>query len=99
MDKLASKKRLYAGLGDYARQRRMQDMRKKYGTGSPELDAVAASQDEAVESAQLPGTKRSPIDVSDVDSGAAAAGPAMDDAMAAMAEDEEMQKWMAKQKG
>lgn len=97
MDRLGVKKKLYAGMGDFAKQRRGEELRKKYGTGNPQLDAVAASQDEAVESAEMP--KMPMMDASSIDSGASAAEPAIDDAMSAMAEDEEMAKWMAKQRG
>lgn len=99
MDRLGIKKKLYAGMGDFAKQRRGQEMKKKYASGNPEVDRIAASQDEAVESAEMPMVDMKAIDMSGVDSGASEAGPAIDEAMAAMAEDEEMAKWMAKQKG
>lgn len=101
MDRLGVKRKIYAGMADFAKAKRGESLRKKYATGSPALDAVAASQEEAADSAQMPVVTKKTMaaDVSDVDSGADAAGPAMDDAMAAMAEDEEMAKWMAKQKG
>lgn len=99
MDRLKVKKKLYAGLGDFARQKRGEELRKKYSTGNPNLDAVAESQEEAIEKAEMPTVNQKAMDMSDVDSGADAAGPAIDDAMAAMAEDEEEAKWMAKQRG
>lgn len=101
MDRLKVKKKLYAGLGDFARQQRGQELRKKYSTGSPELDAASEAQEEAAEAAELPSIPASKplMDSSDIDSGASDAAPAIEDAMSAMAEDEEEAKWMAKQRG
>lgn len=109
MDRLKVKKKLYAGLGDFAKQKRGEELRKKYvkdiGGGAmtaddvDRLSRVAASQDEAAEAAHMPTVNQKAMDMSDVPSGADAAGPAIDDAMAAMAEDEEEAKWMAKQRG
>ena len=88
MDKLGSKKRLYAGLGDFARERRMEEMRKKYSTGNPELDAASELQDEAAEAAEMPMMKGGNSKLG----GEADFESDLDE----MAEDE---KWMMKQKG
>jgi hypothetical protein len=56
MDKLAIKKGLFAGMGDFAKQMRMEQLRKKYAKGglSDEMAEVAAGQDNAAEEAKLP---------------------------------------------
>lgn len=103
MDRFKTKKKLYAGLGDFAKQMRGQEMRKKYSTGSQRLDEVAASQDAAVEAAEMP--RKKPADLSltigvgDVAKDAEGWQAENEKALADIAEDEEMAKWMAKQKG
>jgi hypothetical protein len=59
MDKLSIKKGLFAGMGDFARQMRMEQLRKKYAKGglSNEMAEVAAGGDNAVEESKLPDTK------------------------------------------
>lgn len=104
MDRLKVKKKLYAGMGDFARQRRGEEMRKKYGTGNANLDAAAAMQEEAAEASEMPQVNPSISQgISEVASDQSRIQgedkAALDDAMGQMAEDEEMAKWMAKQRG
>lgn len=99
MDKLGSKKRLYAGLGEYARGRRAEEMRKKYGTGNAELDRAAALQDEAVDEAELPTEASIAVKTSPLVKGAQEANAEMDADLLALDEDEEMKKWTRKQMG
>jgi len=105
MDGLKTKKKLYAGLGDFARQTRAGQMKAKYGTGSPELDAAAAKQDEAVESAGLPKGNTNgkgfsiTVGLGDVARDADKWQSENDAALEELAEDEEMAKWTRKQRG
>lgn len=112
MDKLEIKKRLYGGLGDYARMRRGQALKKKYATGMPEFDRAQEGLDDAAEGAEMPkmgkaaGMNLAAPFTKGIDEVAADAGKgneayarALDEASHDMDEDEEMQKWMAKQRG
>ena len=105
MDKLGSKKRLYAGLGEYARSRRAEEMRKKYGTGNAELDRAAALQNEAAEDVELPSiaakVKRQPLieGMEEVNADADKWAADNEAALRELDEDEEMQKWSRKQMG
>jgi hypothetical protein len=101
MDKLGTKRKLYAGLGDFARQTRLSQLKKKYSTGSPEMDADLEKQDAVVDSASLPSAKSvtGPIQTADVAADADKMNADYEKTLADMNEDEEMQKWMAKQRG
>jgi hypothetical protein len=101
MDKLGTKKKLYAGLGDFARQKRMEQMRKKYGAAPPEMAADLEKQDATVDAASLPSVKSvtGPIQTADVAADADKMNADYEKTLADMNEDEEMQKWMAKQRG
>ena len=97
MDRLSVKKKLYAGLGDFARQKRMEEMRRKYSAAPPAMAAQMESEDEAVERASMPTTgKAGQLKVDKMED---VNNDAFEKSMADMAEDEEMQKWMAKQRG
>jgi len=110
MDKMKTKKKLYGGLGDFARQMRAHQMRKKYTTGNPALDA-ATNNDEAIEGAELPGVPMkgntdASMEGNELEHGMKSVNADADKwqnenqaALDEMADDEEMQKWMAKQKG
>lgn len=100
------RKSIYAELGDEARRRQLEGWRKKYGTGSDALNESAASVDAAGEAAQLPDASAiaakvaaKGLDASDVVSDADAWAEKNREALAALEEDEEDAKWMAKQKG
>lgn len=106
MDKLKAKRNLYAGLGDFARQTRAKQMRKKYGSGSPEMDADFEKQDEAIDKAAMPVMpKKGGVSVTisegiaDTAKDADKSNRDYEQTLADMDEDEEMQKWMAKQQG
>lgn len=97
MDRNKIRMGLMASLGQQARKQRLAKGRQKYQTGNPQLDAASAMQDEAAEGVEMPAVEA--LDVSDVDSGAAGTGEAIAAAAELEDEDEEMAKWMAKQKG
>lgn len=110
MDRLKIKKNLYAGMGDFARQKRAQDLRKKYAAAPPAMAEQFEKEDAAVDNASLPESSAAEMktdaammpSMDDVDSGAAQNKQAIEDAMAEMArgdEEEEDKKWMAKQRG
>lgn len=97
MDRLKIKKKLYAGMGDFAKQKRGEELRKKYSAAPPAMAEQMEKVDEAGEAASLPNMhKDAALKVymmEDVNS---------DDfqrAMQEMAESEEDAKWMAKQRG
>lgn len=101
MDRLKIKKKLYAGMGDFAKQKRGEELRKKYAAAPPAMAKQMESEDAAVDAAALPkagALDMSGADVSDVNSGSEENKLAIDEAMGAIAEDEEMAKWMAKQR-
>ena len=110
MEKLKLQRMLMRGLGEDAKARKREMMRQKYADAPPAMAAQMASEDEAVDNAQLPNMKggaldMSGADVSDVASDPEQTGQAIRDAAAVREasadpmEDEEMQKWMAKQRG
>ena len=93
MDRLKIRRTLYASMGDDARRSRAEDMRKKYANVPPAMADAMAGEDEATEAAKLPDVGALKIDkMEDINN---------DDfqkAMSDLEEDDEMQKWMAKQK-
>jgi hypothetical protein len=99
MDKLKLQRMLMRGLGEDAKARKREMMRQKYADAPPAMAAQMEAEDDATEKAELPKVDMSGADVSDVDSGAEETGRAIREAAADPMEDEEMQKWMAKQRG
>jgi hypothetical protein len=105
---LRTKRKLYAGLGDFAKMKQADGLRKKYGTGNANLDRASTIADEAAESAEMPDSNaiaarvaaaKPPGNIDDVLSDADRQNREAASMFAEMDEDEEMQKWMAKQKG
>jgi hypothetical protein len=95
MDRLKMRMAMMKDLGDSARQHRLAKQKQKYAGVSPEMAADLAKQDEVVDAAALPGA-----DVSDLPTDKwNAENKAAIEAAADPLEDEEMQKWMAKQRG
>lgn len=96
---LKTKQKLYAGLGDFARQQRVAGLKKKYNTGMPEMDADMEKQDRAIDDAEMPmmgKSKMSMMDTSDVAADADRQNKEYEQELDDMAEDE---KWMRKQQG
>jgi hypothetical protein len=109
MDKFTVKKRLYAGLGDFARQKRREELKKKYGAAPAAMAADFEAQDRAIDDAQMPDLaslkKKAPAvatiteGMDDIAKDADQQNADYEKTLGDMSEDEEMQKWMAKQRG
>lgn len=94
---MKTRNKLYAEMGDWARQERMRKAAEKYKKMgmSPEMAESQADVGEAGEMAQMPKMEGISVDDIEVPDSSKAIAEAAQDAD----EDEEMQKWMAKQKG
>jgi len=102
---------LVQGMGDYARQNRLARLKKKYGAAPPAMAADMMKQDEAIDAAHMPEPKNDPdksmegseamlSGMKDVNADAAAGNQDYKSALGLSDDDdEEMQKWMAKQRG
>ncbi len=100
---------LVQGMGDYARQNRLNRLKKKYGAAPPAMAADMMKQDEAVDAAHMPEAKNDPdkpmeggeamlSGMKDVNADAAAGNQDYKSALGLNNDDEEeMMKWMAKQ--
>jgi hypothetical protein len=98
---------LVQGMGEYARQNRLNRLRKKY-SGAPEaMQEAMGDVDEAGELAKMPEAKKMPASAAvviegmkDVNEGAEKENHDYKNALGLSDDDdEEMQKWMAKQRG